>query len=229
MKKILSLLLLLCFGMVSAYAAPHHDAAKSNKHHIQSSKHHLSKIHARHKKNLSGHKTKKIKRLTTLFLAEKKYDHIFKHWQSKYPSSVSSHTLKALCITESRLKEKATSNHGARGICQLKTSTYLDTNKAGHKVPSNGIYTATHNIHAAAYYLKVLDKYWDNEHISAKQKLTIASYNAGIGNILKAKKLCHNAQSYDKIMACLPKVTGIKNTNITKKYVAGIMELSNKT
>jgi membrane-bound lytic murein transglycosylase F len=50
---------------------------------------------------------------------------------------------------------------------------------------------------------------WKSERPAMdRHKLALGSYNAGIGHLLKAQKLCNNARFYDDIIACLPMITG---------------------
>jgi membrane-bound lytic murein transglycosylase F len=54
-----------------------------------------------------------------------------------------------------------------------------------------------------------------------RHDLAMASYNAGLGNLLKAQRACGGAASYRAIMACLPRVTG-RHAEETQTYVARI-------
>jgi membrane-bound lytic murein transglycosylase F len=53
-------------------------------------------------------------------------------------------------------------------------------------------------------------------------KLSAASYNAGIGNLLKAQNHCNNARLYDDVIPCLPRVTG-RHSKETIGYVQNIV------
>ena len=55
-----------------------------------------------------------------------------------------------------------------------------------------------------------------------RRKLTMASYNCGTGNMLKAQKVAQGASGYDRIIAALPHVTGIANAAETTDYVIKI-------
>ena len=56
-------------------------------------------------------------------------------------------------------------------------------------------------------------------------KLALASYNAGIGHVLKAQSLCDMARLYDEIVPpCLPRVTGTKNSKETIGYTTNIVD-----
>lgn len=64
-------------------------------------------------------------------------------------------------------------------------------------------------IQAGAYYMAKLRAAWtaprpeDDRH-----RLALASYNAGLGNILAAQRACGGPPGYDDVMACLPEITG---------------------
>lgn len=85
---------------------------------------------------------------------------------------------------ESRFKANAKSHKGAEGYTQMMPDTFEPLSK---KLKLDKKYRTTNNIKASAYYLKTLDRYWskrikDKEY---KWKLILASYNAGLGNVLK--------------------------------------------
>ncbi len=56
-----------------------------------------------------------------------------------------------------------------------------------------------------------------------RHTLALGSYNAGIGNLLKAQRLCDNARLYDEIIPCLPRVTGHHSAE-TIGYTRNIVE-----
>jgi len=65
------------------------------------------------------------------------------------------------------------------------------------------------SILGAGYYMGKLTRSWKSERPPMdRHKLSLASYNAGIGHILKAQRLCDGARLYDQIIPCLPRVTG---------------------
>ena len=53
-------------------------------------------------------------------------------------------------------------------------------------------------------------------------KLALASYNAGIGNLLKAQKKCGGCSDYAGIIRQLHEVTGPKNAEETTRYSINI-------
>jgi membrane-bound lytic murein transglycosylase MltF len=65
-------------------------------------------------------------------------------------------------------------------------------------------------IEAWAYYQGKLYQAWKADRPQEDRvSLAEASYNAGLGNILKAQAKCSGASLWADIMACLPDVTGI--------------------
>ena len=55
-----------------------------------------------------------------------------------------------------------------------------------------------------------------------RHRLAQASYNAGLGNVLRAQRLCGTASIWVEISACLPRVTGARNARETTTYVQRI-------
>lgn len=87
---------------------------------------------------------------------------------------------------ESRLDQSKRSDAGAVGIMQILPSTASDPN-----VDISGIEKAEPNVHAGVKYLRFLrDRYFDQEEISPLDQVlfSFAAYNAGPGNIAKARK-----------------------------------------
>ena len=64
-------------------------------------------------------------------------------------------------------------------------------------------------VYAGAYYMRKLRNSWSwHRPAIEKNKLAQASYNAGMGNILKAQKKCDNALLWKDISPCLKDITG---------------------
>ncbi|MBL3581834.1 transglycosylase SLT domain-containing protein [Oleidesulfovibrio alaskensis] len=87
---------------------------------------------------------------------------------------------------ESRLNQQARSHKGAVGIMQLLPAT-----AAASPVGITDISTPENNIHAGVKYLAHLrDTYFDSEGINYLDRmlLSFAAYNAGPGNIRKARR-----------------------------------------
>lgn len=128
--------------------------------------------------------------------------------------------LKAQCWQESRFNPNAVSPANARGICQFVDGTWNDvSNETGFR---GSPYDADLNIMFAAYYLsKKLREFQVIESMVERDKHAMAAYNAGGGNIRKARRLCGDPQTWEKTKQCLPKVTG-KHYKETWGYIDSI-------
>lgn len=77
------------------------------------------------------------------------------------------------------------------------------------KVSSDQFWLPEVSIRAAGYYMGKLITSWKSPRPTMdRHKLALASYNAGIGHLLKAQRLCGKPLLYDEIIVCLPIVTG---------------------
>ncbi len=134
------------------------------------------------------------------------------------------HWLKAQLYTESRLNPDAVSPVGAQGIAQFMPGTWSDVSKA-MKFGLASPRVAAQAIQAAAFYDAQLRSKWKAEREEIDRiRLTMASYNAGIGNILKAQRKCLGGNKWREIAPCLVQVTGKKNSKETLDYVRLIEE-----
>jgi membrane-bound lytic murein transglycosylase F len=80
------------------------------------------------------------------------------------------------------------------------------------------------SIRAAAFYMAKLHNSWKSPRPQMdRHKLALGSYNAGIGHLIKAQKLCGSPRLYDEIIPCLPMVTG-KHSKETIDYTKKITE-----
>lgn len=116
--------------------------------------------------------------------------------------------LKAQYWQESRLKPDARSPAGAEGVAQFMPGTAADIFPLlGYGALDRRL--AAPSIEAGAFYMARLRKSWSSPRPwEDRHKLALASYNAGMGHILSAQRLCGGAVLYDPIMACLPQITG---------------------
>lgn len=92
------------------------------------------------------------------------------------------------------------------------------------------VQSARHNIFAGVYYQTALDRQWSGRGrwIPERHALGLASYNAGLGNILKAQELCRDARLWQDIAPCLNRVTGAANARQTIGYGPAIMNYRRK-
>ena len=154
-----------------------------------------------------------------------KYDKAFKKYTKKHLPSIDYRFIKAVCSVESRLNPKAKSKEGARGLCQIMPSTWHFLYKNIDGVKHNSYDNPDDSINVAAYYFSKLNLFWGNiENKQNKLKILLASYNAGEGNISKAKKLNKNNDSYESISKNLKKITGSRSKE-TLAYVNNVMLL----
>lgn len=127
---------------------------------------------------------------------------------------------KAQLIQESALNPNATSPVGAMGLAQIMPGTAQDlSKKLGYKLNP---YNAEHSIEGGAYYMGYLRRQWRSKREEAdRHSLALASYNAGLGNVLRAQVRCNNVIPYRDIIRCLPDVTG-EHAKETLHYVKNI-------
>ena len=88
----------------------------------------------------------------------------------------------AVIHTESKFDETAISEKGAVGLMQLMEKTASECNekaKFGYNIPED-LVDPEANIRIGCYYLNKLSKAFNNN-----EKLILASYNAGMGNVYK--------------------------------------------
>lgn len=132
---------------------------------------------------------------------------------------------KAQLYAESRLDPNAVSPAGARGVAQFMPDTWAEM--AGHLGygPSVSPVVAEAAIDAGAYYMARLHRQWSAPRpVIDRWDLARASYNAGLGHLLTAQRLCGGAAPYAQIIACLHLVTG-ENSRETITYVDRIHRL----
>ena len=115
---------------------------------------------------------------------------------------------KAQLWQESRLDPNAVSPVGATGIAQFMPGTWTEVQKA----LDYGIYSrrvVVPALYAGAYYMRKQANQWSSKRTEIDRwDLARASYNAGLGHLLSAQKLCMNKAPYADIIECLPDVTG---------------------
>jgi membrane-bound lytic murein transglycosylase F len=130
--------------------------------------------------------------------------------------------LKALCWQESRFKYLAVSPAGAKGMCQFLDGTWSDAEKAIGVAPHE-IWIPEVSIRAAAWYLGKLHRTWKAPRPAMdRMMISMASYNAGAGHLIKAQSICGGGNLYREIIPCLPQVTG-RHSKETIDYVEQII------
>lgn len=116
------------------------------------------------------------------------YDGYFRKYSKRYfGPHFDWRWFKAQAIAESNLRPDAVSPVGAKGLMQIMPATYLDIKKANPHFLD--LTEPRWNIAAGIYYDRMLYRKWQ-KRISEHERLMLAfaSYNAGLGNILRAYK-----------------------------------------
>jgi len=150
------------------------------------------------------------------------YDVSIRKWNSFYTPSQPWWWNKAQIKAESGFNPNASSPVGAKGLSQFMPDTWTDVSKV-LKINPNGVYSPLLNIQAQAYYMSTLRNQfkkprpeWD------RHSLALASYNAGLGNILSAQVKGGNSLLYSPMAKSLPLVTGKEHSKETTDYVIRI-------
>lgn len=148
------------------------------------------------------------------------YDASFKRWGAIYTPTYPWYWNKAQAIAESGLNPNATSQVGAMGLTQFMPGTWRDV--SGALKIQGSAYTPALNIQAQAYYMGYLmNQFRKPRPIYDQYSLALASYNAGIGNIVKAQAKGGGSLLYAPMAQALPTVTG-KHSVETTTYVRRI-------
>lgn len=151
------------------------------------------------------------------------YDASIKKWASFYTPEVPWYWNKAQLIQESRLDPNAKSHVGAMGLGQFMPKTWEQMQRELN-ITANA-YAPTYNIQASAYYMRQLRNNFKKPRPEYdKHSLALASYNAGLGNILKAQQKGGNSLLYKPMIEALPKVTG-HHSKETRDYVNRIWNI----
>ena len=161
--------------------------------------------------------------LPRIYRNNRQFDRLFRRAASRHwPSTISRNWcwLKAQCAAESALQPGALSPAGAKGLCQFMDPTLADeSRRLGRRLNP---YNSRDSIDAAAIYVYRLRRQWSSPRPETEAfKLAWASYNAGLGNILKAQRKARGALRWRRIGASLPQVTG-RHARETRSYVRKI-------
>ena len=141
----------------------------------------------------------------------KRFDTLFEqvarqHW------SDTPHTwelLSELARAESSFRPEVMSHVGAVGLLQVMPGTWDEIKQ--HDIPDLGddLTDPSDNIRAGSHYLRRMYNIWYADRTEEdRMKLSLASYNAGPGNLLKAQRLSGGANHFPLIARQLPRVTG---------------------
>lgn len=133
---------------------------------------------------------------------------------------------KAQIFKESSMRPDAVSPAGAEGLLQFMPPTWEEVKQELNFPESATPFDPEFAILAGAYYMQKLRGQWTWERPEADRiALSLASYNAGTGNLLKAQRLAGNVSDYAGIVSKLVQITGEKNSRETLHYVTRIFGL----
>jgi soluble lytic murein transglycosylase-like protein len=136
-------------------------------------------------------------------------------------------------VQESRANANAVSPVGAIGIAQFMPRTAKWVEKRVKKLYpvlfKDGFnpHNVEQSIVAQVWYMNYLYSKWHAERTDADRlMLAMASYNAGLGSIIKAQKVANGARNWFVIKKSLKMVTGGANSRETKGYVQNILDVA---
>lgn len=133
--------------------------------------------------------------------------------------------LKAQFHCESAMDPDAVSPVGARGVAQFMPGTWDDMQRQVFRGETRDIHDPEASIYAGAYYMAWLTCQWNAPRPSIDRwLLAVASYNAGLGNLLKAQELAGGVNDFASIIARLEDVTGSDDAPETRNYCKRICE-----
>jgi membrane-bound lytic murein transglycosylase F len=160
-------------------------------------------------------------------MRKSKYDPLFKQYSEKYFPDLDWLWFKAQSIAESNLNPLAESMCHAKGLMQLMPNTFTEISKVLHLT---NIVDPESNIHAGIYYDRKMYDIWKVPRpINDRLALMFASYNAGVGNILKAQRLCKlESLKWNSIVAVASSVASWKSKE-TIAYVSKIFALMDQS
>lgn len=152
------------------------------------------------------------------------YDVQIRKWSSFYTPDIPWYWNKAQIRAESAFRTEAVSPVGAMGLGQFMPATW-EQMKRELGLPHNAsAFTPVYNIQAQAYYMRQLrNQFRKPRPEKDKHSLALASYNAGLGNVLKAQALGGNSLLYKPMADSLHLVTGHHHKE-TITYVNRIWE-----
>ena len=145
-------------------------------------------------------------------------DHFRKYSKRFFSAAFDWRWFKAQGITESSLREDATSRVGAKGIMQLMPATFAEI-AAQASIPVSGRGDPRHNIAAGVFYDRRLYDLWDDiPERMERLAFAFASYNGGRSRVLRAQDRCAaECAEWVHVMDHVPEET--------RNYVARIMRL----
>jgi len=139
-----------------------------------------------------------------------KYKPVIKKYSKRY--GFDWRLITAQIMQESKFKEQARSPVGARGLMQLMPETAKDISRELDILYI--LKNPRENIAAGIYHLKKQYAYFPNADFTNRTKLSLASYNCGIGRIFDAQEIARFFQrSPNKWKYIRVYLTMLKNTD----------------
>jgi soluble lytic murein transglycosylase-like protein len=125
---------------------------------------------------------------------------------------------------ESRLEPLAKSPAGALGLTQCEPDTFAECAEQLNLSRDASPFDPQSSLIVGTYYLRKMFMAWHAQGRSLidRKRLARASYNAGLGSLLRAQGLAGGALDYATIVAKLPGITGAHNARETTRYVEAI-------
>lgn len=152
-------------------------------------------------------------------LKDSLYDVSIRKWNSVYTPNNPWCWNKAQIKAESAFNPNAVSRVGAMGLGQFMPATWAQMQRELRWNSDVSAFTPSVNIQAQAYYMKKLRDQFKRERPEYdRHSLALASYNAGLGNILKAQKRTGGSLLYQPMIEQLPYITG-HHSRETTQYV----------
>jgi len=150
------------------------------------------------------------------------YDLSIRKWAELYTPEYPWYWNKAQLKAESNFDTKAKSHVGAMGLGQFMPDTWAQMER---ELDISGTpYNPSLNIQAHAHYMnKLRGQFKKPRPEYDKHSLALASYNAGLGNILKAQQKAGNTLYWQPTSSALCRVTG-EHCKETNTYVSRIWQ-----
>ena len=148
------------------------------------------------------------------------YDSLIKSWSDS--ASLDWRFVSAIIFHESNFRHDALSRRGAAGLMQMMPST-------AKAFGADSLLDASQSVMAGTRYLQSLSRNYGSvaANETERQKLTLAAYNAGEGNILKCIRTAEekgvDPTRWDNVVSIIPEVPGFHGKQ-TIAYVREVLD-----
>lgn len=144
-----------------------------------------------------------------------KYDDLIRAAAAAHLPGTDWRLFKAQIWAESSFNPRAVSPAGAQGLGQIMPATWQELGGGDPFDPETNVYAS------AKYMAKMIRVFTAPRTDDQRHDLALASYNAGVGNILRAQRLTGKDANWPEVAKVLAKVTG-RHSKETIDYVAKI-------